>query len=49
MPNRRSLNEGPKYDASPGEEEVKFNFKPKGTQTQKFKEESDEELVFHFK
>jgi len=49
MENRRSLNEGPKYDVSSDEEEeIKFNFKLKGTQTQKLKEESDE-VVFHFK
>jgi hypothetical protein len=47
---QRPFNEGPKFDASLGEEEeVKFNFKPRGTQTQKPREKSGEEVVFHFK
>jgi hypothetical protein len=50
MVNKRSLNEGPKYDASSEEEEeIKFNFKLKGTQNRKYKEELGEEVVFHFK
>jgi hypothetical protein len=51
MANKKSLNEASKYDALSGEEEeeIKFNFKPRGTRTQKLKEESDEEVVFHFK
>jgi hypothetical protein len=40
---QRPFNEGPKFNASSGEEEdVKFNFKPRGAQTQKPKGKSSE-------
>jgi hypothetical protein len=49
MASKGSLIEGPRYDISSEEEEeeIKFNFKPKNAQSQKLKEESDEEVVFH--
>jgi hypothetical protein len=44
------FNEGPKFDASSGEEEdVKFNLKPRGTRTQRPGRKSGEEVAFHFK
>jgi hypothetical protein len=50
MASKKPFNEGQKYDASLGEEEdVKFNFKSRGARVQKPREESGEEVVFHFK
>jgi hypothetical protein len=47
---QKPFNEGPKFDASSGEEEeVKFNFKPRGVRAQRPREESGEKVVFHFK
>jgi hypothetical protein len=47
---QKPFNEGPKFDASSGEEEdVKFNFKPKGAQAQRPGRKSGEEVTFHFK
>jgi hypothetical protein len=44
------FNEGPKFDASSGEEEeVKFNFKPINARAQRLGRKSDEEVAFHFK
>jgi hypothetical protein len=44
------FNEGPKFDASSGEEEdVKFNFKPRSARAQRPGRKSGEEVAFHFK
>jgi hypothetical protein len=50
MASKGSLIEDLRYDVSSEEEEeeIKFNFKPKSAQSQKLKEELDEEVVFHF-
>jgi hypothetical protein len=46
----KPFNESPKFDTSSGEEEeVKFNFKPRGARTQKPRGKSGEEVVFHSK
>jgi hypothetical protein len=46
----KPFNEGLKFDVSSGEEEeVKFNFKPRGTRAQRPGRKSVEEVAFHFK
>jgi hypothetical protein len=48
--NRKPFNKGPKFDTSSGEEEeVKFNFKPRGARAQRPERKSGEEVAFHFK
>jgi hypothetical protein len=47
---QKSFHKGPKFDTSSGEEEeVKFNFKPRGTRTQRPERKSVEEIALHFK
>jgi hypothetical protein len=47
---QKSFNKGPKFDTSSGEEEdVKFNFKPRGARAQRPGRKSGEEVIFHFK
>jgi hypothetical protein len=47
---QKPFNEDSKFDASSGkEEEVKFNFKPRGARAQRPRRKSGEEVVFYFK